>query len=178
MRRLVIQAVLTGILTVAVSLPAWAASFSGKVSAVDGEKVTLKVEKGVPAWVKKGGVTKAIGGMPTVVDVKGNEVVLKFNKAKAAKINTELTKQLGEMSSVPGKYQAANSKLLALHSSYKALAAINPTKQGSRDDLNRTIENAERSFKLASQDLKTAVKDDLARELEEAKRKYRGFSSF
>lgn len=75
------------------AVPALAASFSGKVAANDGEKVTLAVDKGVPAWVKKGGTVKAIGGMPTVMEVKDNEVVLRFSKAKAAKlkVNASLT---------------------------------------------------------------------------------------
>lgn len=73
-----------------------AASVSGKVAAVDGEKVTLKMAK-VPPWVKKGAVLSAIGGKPTVLEVNATEVVLRFSKAKAAKIKVDSTLTLGEV---------------------------------------------------------------------------------
>lgn len=83
---------------VALSMAAFAfaaGSFSGKVVKVDGEKITVKAEK-VPAWVKKGAHVQASGGMPTVVEVKGDEVVLKFGKAKAAKIKTDSSMTISE----------------------------------------------------------------------------------
>ena len=73
-----------------------AESVKGKVTAVDGEKVTVTVEKDLPAWVKKGASVEAMGGAPTVVEVKGNEVVLKFGKAKAAKIKADSTMTISE----------------------------------------------------------------------------------
>lgn len=84
------------LMTLALSGSAMAASFSGKVIKNDGERVTLEVAKGGPAWVKKGSVLSAAGGMPTVVDVKGKEVTLKFSKAKAAKIKQNMTISVSE----------------------------------------------------------------------------------
>ncbi|RII28881.1 MAG: hypothetical protein CXR31_03130 [Geobacter sp.] len=73
-----------------------AEAVKGKVTAVDGEKVTVTTERDLPAWVKKGVNVEALGGAPTVVEVKGNEVVLKFGKAKAAKIKTDSTVTISE----------------------------------------------------------------------------------
>lgn len=84
------------LLSLAFSGSAMAASFSGKVVANDGEKVTLEVAKGGPAWVKKGSVLSAAGGMPTVTEVQGNKVTLKFSKAKAAKIKQNMTLSVSE----------------------------------------------------------------------------------
>jgi len=75
-----------------------AESFKGKVTAIDGEKVTVTVEKDLPAWVKKGTNVEAMGGAPMVVEVKGKEVVLKFGKAKAAKIKADSTMTISESS--------------------------------------------------------------------------------
>lgn len=82
---------------------AFAASFSGKVIANDGEKVTLKVEKEAPAWLKKGAVVSALGGKPSVVEVKGKDVVLKFGKAKAAKIKTDTNLTINEVKAGGGE---------------------------------------------------------------------------
>jgi len=75
-----------------------AGSITGKVTAIDGEKVSITVEKGLPTWIKKGTTVQAFGGSPTVVDVKGNVVVLKFGKAKAAKIKSDSTMTISESS--------------------------------------------------------------------------------
>ncbi|WP_243371034.1 selenite/tellurite reduction operon protein ExtJ [Geotalea sp. SG265] len=71
-------------------------SFSGKVTKVDGEKITVKADN-VPAWVKKGANVQAMGGAPKVLSVKGGEIVLKFGKAKAAKIKVDSTLRVGEL---------------------------------------------------------------------------------
>lgn len=73
-----------------------AGSVTGKVTKVDGEKVTVAVEGAMPAWAKKGGSVNAAGGAPKVVSVQGNEVTLKFTKAKAAKIAVDSTVTLTE----------------------------------------------------------------------------------
>ncbi len=61
-----------------------AGSFSGKVTKVDGEKITVKADN-VPAWVKKGDNVQSMGGSPKVISVKGDEVVLKFGKLRPPK---------------------------------------------------------------------------------------------
>ena len=82
---------------IAIAASAFAAGpLAGKVAAVEGEKVSVTVEKGVPAWVKKGVTVQALGGAPQVVDVKGNVVVLKFNKAKAAAIKVDSSVTISE----------------------------------------------------------------------------------
>ena len=73
-----------------------AEAVSGKVTAIDGEKVSVTVEKGIPAWLKKGETVQAYGGAPTVLEVKDNVVVLKFGKAKAAKIKTDSSMTISE----------------------------------------------------------------------------------
>jgi len=75
-----------------------AESFKGKVTAIDGEKVTVTVEKDLPAWVVKGSNVEAMGGAPMVVEVTGNAVVLQFGKAKAAKIEADSTMTISESS--------------------------------------------------------------------------------
>lgn len=73
-------------------------SFTGKVTKIDGEKITVTSTANVPAWVKKGGNVQALGGMPTVVEVKGKDVVLKFGKSKAAKIQADSSMTVTEAS--------------------------------------------------------------------------------
>uniref|UniRef100_C6E9N6 Uncharacterized protein n=1 Tax=Geobacter sp. (strain M21) TaxID=443144 RepID=C6E9N6_GEOSM len=81
--------------TLAVSAFA-AGPVSGKVTKVEGEKVTVTVEGAVPAWAKKGASVTAAGGSPKVVSVEGNEVTLKFSKSKAAKIAVDSKMTLTE----------------------------------------------------------------------------------
>jgi hypothetical protein len=73
-----------------------AGSVSGKVTAIEGEKVSVTVDKELPAWLKKGESVQAMGGSPTVVDVQGKVIVLKFGKAKAAKIKADSTMTISE----------------------------------------------------------------------------------
>ncbi|WP_224983949.1 selenite/tellurite reduction operon protein ExtJ [Geomonas agri] len=61
----------------------------GKVTKVDGEQVTVTLEGAPPAFVKKGASVSAAGGSPKVVAVQGNEVTLKFGKAKAEKMKVD-----------------------------------------------------------------------------------------
>jgi hypothetical protein len=69
---------------------------SGKVTNVGDEMITVTVAGTVPAWAKPGAVVMAGGGMPTVVSVKGNEVVLKFSKVRAATIKLDSSMTLTE----------------------------------------------------------------------------------
>jgi hypothetical protein len=87
--------------TVALAATVFAAgSFSGKVTKVEGDKVTVTVEGAAPAWAKKGATVSALGGSPKVVSVTGKEVTLRFGKAKAAKIkvdsNVTVTESAGD----------------------------------------------------------------------------------
>lgn len=85
------------IMTATLAVSAFAAGpVSGKVTKVDGDKVTVTVEGAVPAWAKKGASVTAAGGSPKVVSVQGNEVTLKFSKAKAAKIAVDSKMTMSE----------------------------------------------------------------------------------
>lgn len=87
-----------GLVALSMAAAAFASeSFAGKVTRIDGEKVTVKAAK-IPGWVKKGGNVQAMGGAPKVLDVKGDEVVLKFGKAKAAKIKADSSMTVSEPS--------------------------------------------------------------------------------
>lgn len=66
-----------------------AGSFSGRVTAINGERVTIGVGNQLPGWVKKGTTVSALGSAPKVVEVNGNTVVLLFPKAKEAAIKAE-----------------------------------------------------------------------------------------
>lgn len=93
----IIALLAAAIMTATLAVSAFAAGpVSGKVTKVDGEKVTVTVEGAVPAWAKKGANVTAAGGSPKVVSVQGNEVTLKFSKSKAAKIAVDSKMTLTE----------------------------------------------------------------------------------
>ena len=76
--------------TVALAATVFAAgACSGKVTKVEGDKVTVTMEGAVPAWAKKGASVLAMGGSPKVVSVEGNDVTLRLSKAKAAKVKVD-----------------------------------------------------------------------------------------
>lgn len=66
-----------------------AGSFPGKVTTIDGTKVTVTSEQDIPKWVKKGGKVAVLGGSPKVVSVKGKEMVVRFGSEKAATIKVD-----------------------------------------------------------------------------------------
>lgn len=78
--------------TVALAATVFAAgACSGKVTKVEGDKVTVTMEGAVPAWAKKGASVSAMGGSPKVVSVEGNDITLRLSKAKAAKVKVDST---------------------------------------------------------------------------------------
>ena len=66
-----------------------AGAINGKVTKIDGTKVTVTAEQDIPGWVKKGAYVSALGGSPKVLEVKGKEMILRFGSEKAAKIKTD-----------------------------------------------------------------------------------------
>lgn len=85
------------LLVVGMAVSATAAdTFNGKVIKVESDKVTVVVDGDLPAWIKAGGNVTAGGGAPKVLSIKGKEVVLRFSRAKAAKIKVDSTMSLGE----------------------------------------------------------------------------------
>jgi hypothetical protein len=77
---------LTGLLA---SLAFAAEECKGKVSGVATDKVTIVLEGAMPAWLKAGATVTAGNGAPRVISVKGNEVVLRFSKAKAKNMKVD-----------------------------------------------------------------------------------------
>jgi hypothetical protein len=69
---------------------------SGKITKIETDKVTVAVEGKLPAWIKSGGNVTAGGGAPKILGIKGNELVLRFSKAKAAKLKVDSTLQMTE----------------------------------------------------------------------------------
>lgn len=87
MIRKITTMIAAAILTAALAVSAFAgAPVTGKVTKVEGEKVTVAIEGAMPAWAKKGASVTAEGENQKIVGVQGNEVTIKFSKSKAAKI--------------------------------------------------------------------------------------------
>jgi hypothetical protein len=83
------------VIGMAVSAPA-EETVNSKVIKIETDKVTVVVEGKLPAWIKSGGNVTACGGAPKILGIKGNELVLRFSKAKAAKIKADSTLPLTE----------------------------------------------------------------------------------
>ena len=92
-----IMAVALLVASMAVSAIA-ADALKGKVTKVEGDKITVAIEGAFPAWIKAGATVTAAGGAPKVLSVKESEVILRFSKAKAAKIKVDSTMSLSESS--------------------------------------------------------------------------------
>lgn len=75
-----------------------AESFTGKVTKIEGERVTILADGPVPSWVRAGVAVMAGGGAPRVLRVQGNEVTLKFGKEKAAKLKADEVLKVTESS--------------------------------------------------------------------------------
>jgi hypothetical protein len=82
-----ISLVLTTIVLAATVFAAGGAA--GKVTKVEGDKVTVTLEGAVPAYVKKGATVSVLDCTPKVLSVNGKEVTLKVSKAKAATIKVD-----------------------------------------------------------------------------------------
>ncbi|MBE0602320.1 MAG: hypothetical protein IH611_01660 [Deltaproteobacteria bacterium] len=63
--------------------------FTGKIVKIDGVRVTVAAEGGLPAWVKAGTRVSASGGAPVVLRIKDKEMTLKFGKAKAEQLKVD-----------------------------------------------------------------------------------------
>lgn len=72
------------------------ASASGKVTKIEGDKVTVSLSGAIPAWAKAGATVSAVGGSPKVLSVKGNEVTMRFGKSKLAQIKVDSNMTLTE----------------------------------------------------------------------------------
>jgi hypothetical protein len=74
---------IVALMTLSLVAGAWAGSASATVTDVDGSKITVKVEKGRSALIKKGAIVKVDGGMARVLSVDGDNVTLSVKKSKA-----------------------------------------------------------------------------------------------
>ena len=71
---------------------------NGKVVNVAGDKVTVVLEGAVPSWFKAGSNVTSGSAAPKIMSIKGNEAVLRFSRAKAAKIKVDSTISIEESS--------------------------------------------------------------------------------
>lgn len=89
--------IVTGLFVFALAAGASAQdTVNGKIIKVETDKVTVLVEGALPAWIKSGKNVTAGGGAPKILGVSGKELVLRFSKAKAAKLKVESTLQMEE----------------------------------------------------------------------------------
>ncbi len=72
--------------------------FTGKITQIQGERVTIKVEGAVPAWARAGVVVMGGGGAPRVLRVSGSDVTLKFGKAKVELLKIDQVLEITESS--------------------------------------------------------------------------------
>ena len=84
------------IAAVAVSTFAATKSVSGKVTAIDGSKVTIAVQGDSADWVKKNGFVKFKGGTGKIVEVSAPDIkavtfVFTTKKASALKVDEVVT---------------------------------------------------------------------------------------
>jgi len=89
LKKIIVAAAAT-IMAMSMAVSSFAAeSFTGKVTRIEGERITILVDGPVPAWARAGAVVMAEDGAPRVLRVNGSEVTLKFGKTKAAKIKPD-----------------------------------------------------------------------------------------
>ena len=63
--------------------------FTGKITKIEGVRVTVAAEGGLPAWVKAGTRVNAGGGAPVVLKISGKEMTLKFGQAKVEQLKVD-----------------------------------------------------------------------------------------
>jgi len=63
--------------------------FTGKITKIDGLRVTVAAQGDLPAWAKAGTRVNAGGGAPVVLKVSGKDMTLKFGKAKAEQLKVD-----------------------------------------------------------------------------------------
>lgn len=83
-----LMAVAVVVLGAAVALPA---AMTGKVTAIDGKKVTIELgaaEK--PAWLKKGAPVKFKGGVGRVVELKDAQLTINSKSASKLTVGDEI----------------------------------------------------------------------------------------
>ena len=82
-----------------VASAAFAAPVAAKVTAVDGETVTVALQADKPAWMKVGAPVKIKNvGPGKVATVEGTTITIKTKKASEVKVGDELSIDKGGMS--------------------------------------------------------------------------------
>jgi hypothetical protein len=69
---------------------ALAAPMPGKVTAIDGKKVSVEISGEKAAWLKKGAPVKWKGGVGRVVEIKDNLLTVNSKHAAKLKVGDEL----------------------------------------------------------------------------------------
>ena len=78
------------LLVVSMAILASAAdTVNAKVTNVEGDIITVTIEGALPAWLKTGASVTDGSAEQKVLSVKGNEVTVRFSKARAAKIKVD-----------------------------------------------------------------------------------------
>ncbi|MBP2675688.1 MAG: hypothetical protein H6Q84_2528 [Deltaproteobacteria bacterium] len=62
---------------------------TGKITKIDGLRVTVAAQGDLPAWVKAGTRVTAGGGSPVVLKISGKEMTLKFGQAKVEQLKVD-----------------------------------------------------------------------------------------
>jgi len=100
-------------------------------------------------------------------------------ETRASKIRSELAKLMQQLQhKVPGKFDQANSKLLALQNELDLLQKATAAPPASLDQLTALIDSSDTRIKQKRQDLKAGLNEELQKEMEIAKKKFRGFEGF
>jgi len=96
--------ILTLVLIAAIAAPVFAAAppktAAGKVTAIEGTKVTIAIEGDKPEWVKKNGFVKFKSGTGKIVEVSASDIkpatfVATYKKASDMKVGDAVTFEKG-----------------------------------------------------------------------------------
>lgn len=87
MKRMLLVVLALGVIATA----AWAAGTSGKVLAVQKNKVKLVAAARPEGWVKKGVAVRILGGKGTIVEVKADTISITTAKPLSVKVGDDVT---------------------------------------------------------------------------------------
>ncbi|MDD2732592.1 MAG: hypothetical protein PHF56_01520 [Desulfuromonadaceae bacterium] len=99
-------------------------------------------------------------------------------ETKAAKLRTEIDKNLQLLHAPPKKYSQADTKLKEIYKIYLEAESLTQARPASLGELSRSIDTLDKKMSQASQELKSNLFGSLKQELEKAKLKYRGLKDF
>lgn len=101
-----------------------------------------------------------------------------IEETKAARLRTEIDKNLHLLHAPPKKYSQADTKLKEIYKIYVEAESLTQTKPASLKEFSSSIDTLDKKMSQASQELKSNLSGSLKQELEKAKLKYRGLKDF